>query len=112
TNEHIAIWEGEKLTKERAFEVSGMNTVYWLSDFPVIFRKMMVEAENVYINNNEHYRASVETETREDRFIKKLKQDYPAHQYLRSNPILHRLRSIIEQEEIALIQHACDITVK
>ena len=112
TNEHIAIWEGEKLTKERAFEVSGIKTVYWLSDFPTIFRKLMVEAENVYINNNEHYRASVETETREDRFIKKLKQDYPAHQYLRSNPILQRLRSVKEPQEIALIQQACDITEK
>ncbi len=112
TNEHIAVWEGEKLTKERAFEVSGVKTVYWLSDFPTIFRKMMAEAENVYINNNEHYRASVETETREDRFIKKLKNDYPAHQYLRSNPILQRLRSVKEPQEIALIQQACDITEK
>ncbi len=112
TNEHIAVWEGEKLTKERAFEVSGVKTVYWLSDFPTVFRKMMVEAENVYINNNEHYRASVETETREDRFIKKLKNDYPAHQYLRSNPILQRLRSVKEPQEIALIQQACDITEK
>ena len=112
TNEHIAIWEGEKLTKERAFEVSGVKTVYWLSDFPTIFRKMMVEAENVYINNNEHYRASVETETREDRFIKKLKNDFPGHQYVRSNPILQRLRSVKEPQEIALIQQACNITEK
>ncbi|RRA91221.1 aminopeptidase P family protein [Paenimyroides viscosum] len=112
TNEHIAVWEGEKLTKERAFEVTGVKTVYWLSDFPTVFRKMMVEAENVYINNNEHYRASVETETREDRFIKKLKNDYPSHQYLRSNPILQRLRSVKEPQEIALIQQACDITEK
>ena len=112
TNERIAIWEGEKLTKERALEVSGIKSVYWLSDFPTIFRKLMVEAENVYINNNEHYRASIETETREDRFIKKLKQEYPAHQYLRSNPILQRLRSVKEPQEIALIQQACDITEK
>lgn len=112
TNERIAIWEGEKLTKERALEVSGIKSVYWLSDFPTIFRKLMVEAENVYINNNEHYRASIETETREDRFIKKLKQEYPAHQYLRSNPILQRLRSVKEAQEIALIQQACDITEK
>lgn len=112
TNEHIAIWEGEKLTKEQARLNTGIQTVYWLSDFEAIFRKMMVEAENVYINTNEHYRASVETETREDRFIKKLKKQYPGHQYLRSNPILQRLRSIKEPEEIALIQQACDITEK
>src|SRR5690606_33356945 len=112
TNEHIAIWEGEKLTKERAFDVSGIKTVYGLSEFPTIFRKVMAEAENVYININEHYRASVETETREDRCMKKTKQEYPAHNYLRSNPILQRLRSVKEKEEIDLIQQACNITEK
>ncbi|HLV47271.1 MAG TPA: aminopeptidase P family protein [Flavobacterium sp.] len=112
TNEHIAIWEGEKLTKEKARETTGIQTIYWLSDFPSVFRKLMVEAKNVYINLNEHYRAGVETETREDRFIKQLKKDYPGHNYLRSNPILQRLRSVKEQEEIDLIQHACNITEK
>ena len=41
TNEHIAIWEGAKLTKEDAFAVSGIQTVYWLTQFPVIFKQMM-----------------------------------------------------------------------
>src|SRR5690606_12755741 len=112
TNEHIAIWEGEKLNKEQAFEVSGIKTVYWLQDFHKILYKLLTEAENIYININEHYRAERSVETREDRFIKKLKNDYPAHNYLRSNPILQRIRSIKEPEEIELIQKACDITEK
>ncbi len=112
TNEHIAVWEGEKLTKEKAFETAGIKTVYWLHDFEKVLFELMTQAENVYINTNEHYRSSVETETREARFIKKLQLDYPAHTYLRSQPILQRLRSIKEPEEIALIQQACDITNK
>lgn len=112
TNEHIAIWEGAKLNKEQAFEVSGIKTVYWLQDFEKILYKLLSEAENIYININEHYRAERSVETREDRFIKKLKKDYPAHNYLRSNPILQRIRSIKEPEEIKLIQKACDITEK
>ncbi|WP_313580142.1 Xaa-Pro aminopeptidase [Chishuiella sp.] len=114
TNEHIAIWEGEKLSKKQATDVSGIKTVFWLQDLPAILRKLMVEAENVYINKNEHYRVSEapQLETREDRFTKQLQKDYPGHTYLRSNPILQRLRSIKEQEEIDLIQHACDITEK
>lgn len=112
TNEHIAIWEGEKLNKEQATAVSGIKTVYWLSDFDRIFKSLMYEAENVYLNKNEHYRSAVETETREDRFIKELKKDYPMHNYRRSNPILQRLRSVKEPEELALIQIACNITEK
>ncbi|KVV13254.1 aminopeptidase P family protein [Flavobacterium sp. TMP13] len=112
TNDHIAVWEGEKLTKERALQVSGIRTVYWLQDFHKILKELMSYADTIYINTNEHYRASVETQTREDRFIKWWKETYPAHQVAKSNPILQRLRSVKESEEIDLIQHACNITEK
>ncbi len=110
TNETIAIWEGEKLTKDTAFEVSGIKTVYWLDQFPVIFKQMMAEADGIYLNTNEHLRASTEVETREDRFIKQVKQDYPVHQVHKSAPILHRLRSLKHTIEIELMQKACKIT--
>ncbi len=112
TSELIAIWEGEKLTKEAAFETSGIKTVYWLQEMEKIMFELMTQCETVYINTNEHYRASVETETREDRFTKWLKNKYPAHSVAKSNPILQRLRSVKDKIEIDLIQHACDITEK
>ena len=112
TNDHIAVWEGEKLTKEKAFETSGIKTVYWLQDLEKIMFEIMTQSDTVYINTNEHYRASVETETREDRFTKWLKDKYPAHSVAKSNPILQRLRSVKDQIEIDLIQQACNITEK
>lgn len=112
TNAHIAIWEGEKLTKEKATEVSGIQTIYWLSDFEKVFFDLMTEAETIYLNTNEHYRQSVETQTREDRFIKKVKKDFPAHLVAKSNPILQQIRGVKEPEEIELMQTACDITEK
>ncbi len=110
TNEHIAVWEGEKLTKQAAFEVAGIKTVYWLQQFPTIFKQMMAEAKGIYINTNEHLRASTEVETREDRFIKQVRQDYPAHQVHKSAPILHKIRSIKDEVELELMQRACKIT--
>ena len=112
TNEHIAIWEGEKLTKDRAFEVSGIKSVIWLQDFHKTLKEVMAYAETMYINTNEHYRASIETETREARFVKWWKENYPAHKVEKSNPILQRIRSIKESEELDLIQEACNITEK
>ena len=110
TNAHIAVWEGEKLDKQMAYETSGIKTVYWLEQFQSIFKQMMAEASTVYINTNEHLRANTEVETREDRNTKKLKIDYPAHQYRKSAPIMHRIRSVKEQEELELLQKACNIT--
>ncbi|WP_299556775.1 aminopeptidase P family protein [Seonamhaeicola sp.] len=112
TNEHIAVWEGEKLTKEKALEVSGIKTVYWLQDLEKIMFEIMTQCDTVYINTNEHYRSNVEVETREDRFTKWLKEKYPAHAVAKSNPILQRLRSVKDQIEIDLIQQACNITEK
>lgn len=110
TNEHIAIWEGAKLTKDQAFEVSGIKTVYWLKDFDRVFKELMSETKSIYLNTNEHLRANTEVETREDRFIKKVKADFPAHQTLRSAPIMHEIRSVKHPIEIELMQKACNIT--
>ena len=112
TNEHIAVWEGEKLTKEAALATSGIKTVIWVQDLEKTLAEMMALADTVYINTNEHYRAKVETETREARFTKWLLAKYPAHNVAKSNPILQDLRSVKDQIEIDLIQQACDITEK
>ncbi len=110
TSDIIAVWEGEKLTKETAFLTSGIKTVYWLQQFPTIFKQLMAEAQGMYLNTNEHLRANTEVETREDRFIKQVKQDYPAHQVHKSAPIMHKIRSIKESVELELMQRACKIT--
>jgi len=112
TNDHIAVWEGEKLTKETAFETSGIKTVYWLQDVEKILFEMTSYCDTFYINTNEHYRANVETETREDRFTKWLKAKYPAHAVAKSNPILQRLRAVKDPIELDLMQQACNITEK
>jgi Xaa-Pro aminopeptidase len=112
TNEHIAVWEGEKLTKARATEVSGIKNIIWLQDFEKTLREVMAYADRMYINTNEHYRAKIETETREARFNKWWKESFPAHQVEKANPILQAIRSVKEQDELDLIQHACQITEK
>lgn len=112
TNDHIAVWEGEKLSKASATAVSGVKNIIWLQDFEKTLAQLMTYCDTIYINTNEHYRAKIETETREARFVKWWKNHYPAHQVAKSNPILQRIRSIKEPEELALIQTACDITEK
>jgi Xaa-Pro aminopeptidase len=110
TNEEIAVWEGEKLSKEQAREVSGIQTIYWLQDFPRVWRELVFQAENIYLNTNEHLRASVEVETRDARFLRWCMEKHPLHKYERLQPILHRIRAVKSEEEIALIRHACKIT--
>lgn len=111
-NELLAIWEGHKLTKEQATNISGIKNVKWLSDFPVIFRQVMCEMENVYLNSNEHQRADVTVETREARFVRDCQKHFPLHHYHRLAPIMHELRCVKSQYEIDAIKAACDLTGK
>lgn len=112
TNKEIATWEGHKYTKEEAQETSGIKTIFWLSKFESVFNSLMAEAKQVYLNTNEHLRASNPVETRDARFLKWCKESYPLHQYERIAPLMHQLRAIKSRWEIDLLKHACDITEK
>ena len=77
TSELIAIWEGHKLTKVQATEVSGVRSVHWTTEFPRMLHRLMCEAQSVWLNTNEHRRAVVEVESRDVRFIRDLRARYP-----------------------------------
>ena len=110
SNEHLATWEGHKLTKEQATAISGIKTVKWLNEFPAIFRQVVCEMEYIYLNTNEHQRADVALESRDARFIQDCLRRFPLHRYRRLAPLMHELRSVKSQFEIDAIKAACDIT--
>ncbi len=112
TNELIAVWEGQKLTQKQATALSGIETVCWLDEFEELFETLAIEAKIFYFNTNEHFRAKVETQTREDRFIKWAKAKFPNHQTEKSNFILQKLRSVKDAEEIKQIKNAIGVTEK
>ena len=111
-NEHLQIWEGYKHTKEDARKISGVKNIQWLSEFPLMFRSLMCEAESAYLNSNEYKRAKVEVETRDARFIRQCRKDFPLHTYRRLAPLLHQLRVVKTDLEIELLNEAIDITAK
>ncbi|MBI1317149.1 M24 family metallopeptidase [bacterium] len=112
TNEILARWEGEKLNKAQASALSGISTVYWQSEFESVFKNVMNQCERVYLNRNEHLRAKVEIQTREDRFAETVLREFPLHAYERSAPILHRLRSVKQTEELDLMRTSAQINTE
>jgi Xaa-Pro aminopeptidase len=112
TNEHIAVWEGEKLTKTQAREVSGIPTIYWTHQYEAMMRLIVFEANSVYLNTNEHTRNESPVQTRDGRFIQEFRERYPLHTLSRLAPLMHALRAIKQPQEIELLQTACDITRK
>jgi Xaa-Pro aminopeptidase len=106
----LEIWEGHKLTKDEARQISGIQNVHFLSEFPRLFHRLMCECEHVYLNSNEHKRAVIDVETRESRFVTETIHKYPLHDYQRLARLMHELRVVKLPQEIELIRQACALT--
>ena len=112
TSDEIAIWEGAKLTHEQAFGVSGIKAVHWVSDSDAHLKALVKECDTVYLNKNIHSRATMDVETRDDRFAKEFKEKNPGIAIENAAEIMHKLRAVKSDIEIAQMQTACDITEK
>ena len=110
TSEHIAIWDGAKLSKEQARAATGFERVEWSDSFDSLMMTIIPQADHIFLCTNEHLRSVNPVETANDRFIKKCQARYPLHKYERLAPLMHKLRIIKEKQELEIIQHACNIT--
>lgn len=110
TNEHIAIWEGHKYTKEEATAASGIKTVLWLDAYAGVLHGIINYAENIYLNTNENDRYVHEVPYRDLRKYEELRLKYPLHNYVRAAPVLRDLRPVKSETEIQLTQKAINIT--
>jgi Xaa-Pro aminopeptidase len=106
TNDHIRTWEGDKLTKEQAREATGIQTVLWSHEFALQFRTLALQAETIYLTLNEHPRAVIEVETRDSRFARQCREQFPLHHFERLAPLLYQMRCVKHEIETALIKEA------
>ncbi len=112
TNDHLAVWEGPKFSKEEAQAISGIEKVFWLDDMPNVLHDLILQAKRIYLNTEEYERFIPPFPTRNMRFSRLIMEQYPAHKYHRAQPILKKLMMTKSAPEIEVIQQAIDITGK
>ncbi len=110
SNDHLAVWEGAKLSKEQATGRTGITRIEWVADFNSILSRLMPQADLVYLSTNEHPRGDLSYGTRSLRFARECQSIFPLHTYRRLSPLIYGLRSIKSEEEIEFTRIACDIT--
>lgn len=109
-DEQVLTWEGHKLSKEAAREISGIESVLWQGEFERVFKSLAFEASCICLNSNEHKRADISIKNKDEQFVEWCREKFPLHSFQRAAPILHELRTKKHKLEIAVIQKACDIT--
>ena len=107
-------WQGEMLDAQQATAISGINTVkdsdaFWMTLNDIAYSGY---GDVIFLNSYEYPKYECAVETIQQRFNKQVKERYPMHQYGRTAPILNALRMVKSEDEIAITQHACDITAK
>ncbi|MCC6462036.1 MAG: aminopeptidase P N-terminal domain-containing protein [Saprospiraceae bacterium] len=110
TNEHIAVWDGHKYTKEEARAASGISKVLFLDEAEALLHELILLSEGICLNINENDRFSSPVETRDQRYAASLRQRYPAHSLYRAQPILKKLQMIKSPYEVEILQHCADVT--
>jgi Xaa-Pro aminopeptidase len=111
-NPKLEKWEGHKLTVQEARDISGIENVFFLEDYEVTLREVLLDSENIYLNTNEYVKFFTEVPERNLRFAKEMKEKYPLHRYERLAPLMIKLRQIKSEPEVELIRKACKITGK
>ena len=108
-----ATWQGEMMDASQAKALSGIQVVKSSDDFYAVLNDVaLTGCETIFLNTYEYSKYECKVETIQQRFIKKIKELYPLHQYGRTAPILNALRMVKSEEEIGITQQACDITAK
>lgn len=104
------IWEGHKLSKEEAKDISGIENIKYTSDIDGILGDLTYYAENIYLNTNENLKYNRFFNDADYRFIEKLKYRFPLHSYKRLSPIIIKNRLVKTTEEIETMKEAIRIT--
>ena len=109
-----ATWQGEMLDNAQATELSGIKTVKASGAFWSVLNDIAFSGygDTIFLNSYEYPKYECNTETIQQRFVKKIKALYPMHNYGRTAPILNDLRMVKSEEEIEITKKACDITAK
>jgi Xaa-Pro aminopeptidase len=103
-------WDGRQLRVKEAQAISGIQTIVWLDSIDALLQTWVHLAYTLCLDSNENDRKASLIRTREYRFIEKMKQRYPLHQYCRAAKIMRELRAIKTPLEVEVLEKAIHIT--
>lgn len=103
-------WDGKRLRKEEAIEMSGIQTIVWLDSIDALLQTWIHLADIIYLDTNENDRKASLVRSRDYRFVDEMKSRYPLHQYERAAKLMKELRAIKTEYEVEVTKKAVEIT--
>lgn len=109
-DEHTAKWDGAALTKEKATELSGIDTFSYIDemDHAIAMAFVRLRLKTIYIDMEN--RSLNAPNTPDLDLAKRAREKFPAVKQVDAHPLLGGLRLVKEDAEIPLMQKAVDVT--
>lgn len=104
------IWFGNKLDKNQAALLSGINKVEWEEDFDSVLLNSLKETDTIYYVDSPDSKSFDNLQTCNTRRINALKKQFPEKRFEAINELLQERRLIKQQEELDATKMAVDIT--
>lgn len=112
TTEKDHLWSGNKLSKEEARKISGINNVKLYEDFEKTLPAIILSCEHIYMDIIENKQGFSIIQDNNFELYQKLQSAYPLLHYKRLCPIVENLRLRKSPLEMDLLQKACNITAE
>ncbi|MFP4662998.1 MAG: aminopeptidase P N-terminal domain-containing protein [Bacteroidales bacterium] len=110
TNERIRLWDGPRLDKKEAAEISGIDDVIWLNEIDKSIKHYLNKAKKVSMNEKANQHLLNDKESGSEMLKKHFAKYFGNKKVHNICPRIHPLRVIKEKEEIDLIRKAIEIT--
>lgn len=113
STENSLLWEGEKLSKEEAARISGVDSLMWLDSFPNVLADLMDKAGPVFLGEGLDEDIAYDWQKpagRDLRFARYLRGKYPRRIISSYRETLNELRMVKSPGEIERTKQACKIT--
>lgn len=103
------IWDGEKISQQQAFALSGIEKVYYQDVFLQQLHAYIAKSEKIFVCLAQNFETS-QRENLNQQLLKTLKKHYPLKKYDNIFPILTQMRLIKKPLEVDATKKAIDIT--
>lgn len=113
TSELIRIWDGDKLDKEEARAVSGIENVHWLEDFWEILDKQVTGKPEAWLHCDTTQLSKFRSFRSKEKWLTdQFRDKYPQTEVRNPEKIINQLRLFKAESELTALKKAIDITHK
>ncbi len=110
TNNHIRVWEGDKLSQKEATDLSGIESVYFLKQFWAKIQDVGRGLDLIYAHLDLNHVNKSYIQTAEKQFVTRLKKYFYQTKFENPAAWVNDQRVIKDSRELVQIQKAIDIS--